>query len=98
MKINKLSIDGKKAFLFGNAKIEYQKTTITASYIEIDWNKNTIYATTVIDSLGKKIGHPVFTEGKDSFKAHSMIYNFKSKKRALLTIFILSSKLNKKFF
>ncbi|KRO52573.1 MAG: hypothetical protein ABR79_02030, partial [Cryomorphaceae bacterium BACL11 MAG-121001-bin54] len=27
----KLSIDGKKAFLYGNAKIEYQKTTITAS-------------------------------------------------------------------
>ena len=40
----KLSIDKKKVFLYGNAKIEYKETTISASYIEIDWNKNTIYA------------------------------------------------------
>ena len=32
------------------------------------------------DSLGNKIGHPVFTEGNESFKAHEIIYNFKSKK------------------
>ena len=76
----KLSIDGKKAFLYGNAKIEYQKTIITASYIEIDWNKNTIYACTTADSLGNKIGHPVFKEGNEIFKAHEMTYNFKTKK------------------
>ncbi|MDA8535694.1 putative LPS assembly protein LptD [Flavobacteriales bacterium] len=76
----KLSIDGKKAFLYGNAKIEYQKTIITASYIEIDWNKNTIYACTTADSLGNKKGFPVFKEGNESFKAHEMTYNFKTKR------------------
>ena len=76
----KLSIDGKKAFLFGNAKIEYQKTTITASYIEINWNKNTIYASATTDSSGNLIGKPVFKEGNDSFTAEEMTYNFKSKK------------------
>ena len=34
----KLSVDGKKVFLYGNAEIKYQSTTITASYIEINWN------------------------------------------------------------
>ena len=76
----KLSIDGKKAFLYGNAKIEYQKIIITASYIEIDWNKSTIYACTTADSLSNKIGHPVFKEGNESFKANEMTYNFKTKK------------------
>jgi len=76
----KLSIDGKKAFLFGNAKIEYQKTTITASYIEIDWNKNTIYAKSTLDSANNQIGKPVFKEGNESFTAEEMTYNFKSKK------------------
>ena len=76
----KLSIDGKKAFLYGNAKIEYQNTTITASYIEINWNKNTIYASFIIDSVGNKIGMPVFTEEKESFKAEEITYNFKTKK------------------
>ena len=76
----KLSIDGKKAFLYGNAKIEYQKTTITASYIEIDWDKNTIYASFTTDSAKSKIGIPVFSEENESFKAEEMTYNFKTKK------------------
>ena len=76
----KLSIDGKKAFLYGNAKIEYQKTTITASYIEINWDKNTIYASFTTDSAKNKIGIPVFTEENESFKAEEMTYNFKTKK------------------
>ena len=76
----KLSIDGKKAFLYGNAKIEYQKTTITASYIEIDWDKNTIYASFTTDSAKNKIGIPVFSEENESFKAEEMTYNFKTKK------------------
>jgi len=75
-----LSIDGKKAFLYGKAKIEYQNTTISASYIEIDRNKNTIYASFTTDSTGNKIGIPVFTEEKASFKAEEMTYNFKTKK------------------
>ena len=76
----KLSIDGRKAFLYGNAKIEYQKTTITASYIEIDWDKNTIYASFTTDSAKNKIGIPVFSEENESFKAEEMTYNFKTKK------------------
>jgi len=76
----RLSVDGKKVFLYGNAKIEYEKTTISASYIEIDWNKNTIYATFSIDSIGKKIGQPIFSEENDSFKANEITYNFKTKK------------------
>ena len=76
----KLDILNQKAFLYGNAKIKYQKTTITAAYIEIDWTTNTIFATTTNDSLGNKIGHPVFTEENESFKAHEITYNFKSKK------------------
>ena len=76
----KLSIDWRKAFLYGNAKIEYQKTTITASYIEIDRDKNTIYASFTTDSAKSKIGIPVFTEENESFKAEEMTYNFKTKK------------------
>ena len=76
----KLDIINQKAYLYGNAKIKYQKTTITAAYIEIDWTTNTIFATTTNDSLGNKIGHPVFTEENESFKAYEITYNFKSRK------------------
>ena len=76
----KISIDGKKAFLFGNAKIEYQKTKISASFIEINWSENTLIAKYTIDSNGNKIGKPVFSEGNDEFIAEEIRYNFKTKK------------------
>ena len=76
----KIDVVNRKAYLFGNAKIEYQNTTITASYIEINWNNNTIYATTSLDSLGNRIGYPIFTDNEENFKAHSITYNFKTKK------------------
>ena len=69
-----------KGYLYGNAKIKYQKTTITADYIEIDWIKNIIIAKTRTDTTGKDVGYPVFTEGNESFKAHKITYNFKTKK------------------
>ena len=76
----KLSIDGKTALLYGNAKIEYQETSISASIIKINWIKNTITASFTIDSLGKKSGLPVFKEKNDSFIADHITYNFKTKK------------------
>ncbi len=76
----KISLDGKKAFLFGNAKIEYQKTKISASFIEINWSENTLIAKYTIDSNGNKIGKPIFSEGNDEFTAEEIRYNFKTKK------------------
>lgn len=76
----KISLDGKQTFLYGDAKIIYQNTSISAAYIEINWNTNSIYATTSIDSSGNKIGYPIFKEGNESFKANEITYNYKSKK------------------
>ena len=76
----RLDVINRKAFLYGNAQIKYQKTKITANFIEIDWNSNEIFAKSSIDSNGLHIGKPVFSEGNDSFKAEEITYNFKSKK------------------
>ena len=75
-----IDIINRKAFLYGNAEIDYQKTNIKAGYIEIDWDNNTIYAKTIKDSLGNNTGHPIFKEGNETFKADYMKYNFKTKK------------------
>ena len=76
----RIDVNLEKIYLYGNATIKYENTNIVAGYIEIDWNKNTIYATTVLDSTGKKVGHPIFTENNESFKSHEITYNFKTKK------------------
>ena len=36
-----IDIDGRKVHLYGNSKITYKNTTITAAYILINWEENT---------------------------------------------------------
>ena len=73
-------IKNEKIYLFGEASIKYGNIKITANKIVIDWKENTILAIGTQDSTGKTIGNPVFSEGKESFKATEILYNLKSKK------------------
>merc|ERR1711941_83921 len=74
------SIDGKKVYLFGDAKIVYEDVDLTAAYIEVDMEKNILYAEGVKDSLGNIIGQPVFTQGNETLQAKKLTYNVQTKK------------------
>jgi len=73
-------IVNEKVFLYGDAIIKYEQTEIKAAYIEIDWQKNQIYAKGRVDSTDETIGNPQFVDGGKTFKAKEMTYNYKSKK------------------
>ena len=66
--------------LYGDAKITYGEITLTAERITINWADNNVTAEGIIDSTGKKIGIPIFTEGADKYVAEQIKYNFKSRK------------------
>ena len=70
----------KKVYLYNNARVTYGEIVLTAAYIELDSDDNTVYATFLNDSLGEAYGLPVFQENGKSFTAKSITYNFKSKK------------------
>lgn len=76
----KINYKTQKAYLYGNAKVEYEKITLEAAYIEIDFVNNTVYATGMPDSSGKMIGEPVFKEGADEYQTTEMRYNFTTRK------------------
>ncbi len=59
--------------MYGESNIDYGSINLQAEEIEVDWNKKTIDANFKLDSLGKKIGKPIFSEDK-------ITYNFDSKK------------------
>jgi len=73
-------LDNKKVFLYGNAEINYDDINLKAAYIEIDFEKNEVYATGMPDSTGKDIGLPVFKQADQNFKSRVMRYNYRSKK------------------
>ncbi|SHJ69801.1 hypothetical protein SAMN04488028_101939 [Reichenbachiella agariperforans] len=73
-------LTNQKMYLYGEGSIEYGNIGLTGERVEMDWVGNTIQANYVLDSAGKKVGKPVFTEGSDSYVTDDMIYNFKTKK------------------
>jgi len=72
------SVDGKLIWLFGEAKITYGEIELEAEEITIDYGKNTMTAHGIRDSLGNRIGFPVFKNGAELYETKDIVYNFKT--------------------
>lgn len=79
---NKIHFDipGRKVYLYEDAEIEYGNISLKADFIEINFDKNQVFAKGLPDSTGKVRGKPVFTEAGQSFDAGQITYNFDTKK------------------
>ncbi len=66
--------------LYGDAKIKYGEIELEAEEIIIDYERSTITANGRLDSLGQRIGFPLFKNGNELYETRGMVYNFKTKK------------------
>lgn len=69
-----------RVLLYGEAVVVYGEIKLEADYIEYGFETNEVYAKGRLDSLGTKVGYPVFTEKSSTFDADTIRYNFVSKK------------------
>ena len=77
--INSL-VDRKIVHLYGDAKIKYGDIELMAEEVIIDYENSTITANGKLDSLGKRVGYPIFVNGREKYETRDIIYNFKTKK------------------
>ena len=70
----------KKILLYHEAQVNYEDIELKAAYIEIDSEKNTVFAKSLKDSAGVSYGYPLFSENNNSFTSKEITYNFKTKK------------------
>lgn len=75
-----VSIDGRRVYLYKQAKVNYEDIELTADYIELNMDTKEVYAEGMADSLGVIAGTPIFTQGSDKFESTSLRYNFESQK------------------
>ena len=68
------------AFMYGKGDVKYGEIKLNAAQIEMNLNDNTVYAVGRPDSIGEIEGQPVFTESGTDYTAHTMRYNFKTRK------------------
>jgi hypothetical protein len=74
------SVDGKLIWLYGDAKIVYGEIELEADEIVIDYGKNTLTAHGSRDSLGQRVGYPIFKNGQELYETKDIVYNFKTKR------------------
>ncbi len=71
---------GGEAYLYGNAKVNYQKIELTAGIISMNMDSNIVHAIACTDSAGGLYSLPVFKDGDTPYESDKMSYNFKTKK------------------
>ncbi len=74
------SLDGQMVFLYGEAKVTYLSTELTAAYIELDLENETTLSRGVQDSIGNFKGTPKLKDGTQEFDCKELIYNYKTEK------------------
>ena len=67
-------------FLHGKSDIKYKNIELKSEFIRVKMDSSLIFARGRTDSIGKKIGEPVFTEGKTEYASRELTYNLKTKK------------------
>ncbi|HRG59579.1 MAG TPA: putative LPS assembly protein LptD [Bacteroidia bacterium] len=73
-------VDSQLVFLYGKAEVYYGDINLKAGEIYIDQQKNLVEAKGVLDSSGKKVDNPDFSDGSQNFKSKHIVYNTKTKK------------------
>jgi len=61
-------LKSQKIKLYGDSKIDYGEINLEAYEILVDWNDKTLDANFILDSTGKKMGKPIFSEGNQSYE------------------------------
>jgi len=73
-------VENQYIYLYGDAKVTYDGMTLTADYIEFDWENSIATAEGQYDSLGNLMVKPVFKDKDNEFTSTKMRYNFKTHK------------------
>ena len=76
----KFSQKNQKLYLYNQAKIDYGDMNIAAGSIVIDYNKNTVYAKGITDSIEGYTQKPIFTQGSNVVEPDSIVFNTDTKK------------------
>lgn len=68
------------AFLYGDAKVSYQRMELTSDHIAMNTDSTIVHARCGYDTSGAEIGRPIFKDGNESYESHSIDFNYETKK------------------
>lgn len=75
------------ANLWGKSKVNYQNLELQADVISMNLDSSVVHASGRVDSLGNRVGDPIFKQGNDEYEPERVSYNFKSKKAFVSNVY-----------
>ena len=69
-----------KLRLYGDTHVDYGEIVLESEFTEVNWVSQTIKSEFREDSLGKKIGKPIFIDRGKVYETSDILYDFKSRK------------------
>lgn len=70
----------KNAFFYGSSNVKYENMDLTSDRVSLSMDSSLVRATPSVDSLGNKVGMPIFKMGSEEYESDTMAFNFKTKK------------------
>ncbi|MDD3078472.1 MAG: putative LPS assembly protein LptD [Paludibacter sp.] len=67
-------------YLHGAADITYKTINLKADFVRVSMDSSLIFARGTTDSIGQKVGEPVFSEDDKSYNSRELTYNLQTKK------------------
>jgi len=69
--------------MYGESHIDYAEISLDAEKTTVNWQNQTIKSAYLKDSVGRKVGKPIFSDGKDVYETEDIVYNFKNKRAVI---------------
>lgn len=79
-------IPNQKVYLYGNAHLDYDETTLDASFISFDFSTQSALAKYTLDSNGNKVGRPLLSLDGEEYRMDSVLYESQTKKAIIYNV------------
>jgi lipopolysaccharide export system protein LptA len=73
-------VEGKTLYLQNSGELTYDKMTLKADSVMVNWETTTLSARGKVDSTGQIRGRPELVENDQNYNAEGLTYNFKTQK------------------
>ena len=81
-----INLDTRRAFLYTDGSIDYDKMILQADQVEVDFENQILHAHGTTDTAGKLIGRPYFKQDDAEYHADTITFNYSTQKGIIQSV------------
>ncbi len=74
------NLDTRRAFLYSDGSIDYDKMLLKADQVEVDFEQQTLHAHGTLDTANHIVGRPFFKQDEAEYHADTITFNYNTQK------------------